>query len=134
MKFITSIAVVLISLAFSASVMAQQAGFGLLYYDGDVVRTVVPPAAAPMSGKDNIYPIMGGVEDQLPVAAVGPGDKDYHGGKWAVHVVTWMVDVEPYLLTSEAEVLEAYMSDDVSITRVMEADFKCPVQKLPGNR
>ena len=33
------------------------AGFGALYYNGDVVGTVVPPATAPMQGKDPIYPV-----------------------------------------------------------------------------
>ena len=101
-------------------------GFGNLYYDGEVVRTVVPPAAAPKEGRDNLYPIMGGAEGQLPVAAVAPGDTDYHGGQWAVHVVTWNTD--PYLLTSEGDILAAETAGDVTITRVPEADFKCPVQ------
>ena len=101
-------------------------GFGNLYYNGEVVRTVVPPAAAPKEGRDNLYPIMGGVDGQLPVAAVAPGDTDYHGGQWAVHVVTWNTD--PYLLTSEGDVLAAEAAGDVTITRVPEADFKCPVQ------
>ncbi len=128
MKF--RIVLVLMLLTFSGSALAQ-AGFGTLYYDGNVVGTVVPPAASPMQGRDNIYPIMGGVEGQYPVAAVGPGHRDYHGGKWAVHVVNWMVDVEPYLLTSEDEVLDAYLAGDITITRVMEADFKCPIQRKP---
>jgi len=51
------------------------------------------------------------------IAAVAPGDTDYHGGKWAVHVVMLM----------------AYMDGDVSITRVLEADFKCPIQRQPKN-
>jgi hypothetical protein len=76
-------------------------GFGFLYYDGDVVRTVVPPAAMPKEGTDPLYPIEGGAEGQLPVAGVAPGDRGYHGGKWAVNVVTW--NVTPYLLTSESE-------------------------------
>ena len=101
-------------------------GFGTLYYDGEVVRTVVPPAAAPKEGRDNLYPIMGGAEGQLPVAAVAPGDTDYHGGQWAVHVVNWNTD--PYLLTSEGDILAAEVAGDVTITRVPEADFKCPVQ------
>ena len=101
-------------------------GFGELYYNGEVVRTVVPPAAAPKEGRDNLYPIMGGVEGQLPVAAVAPGDTDYHGGQWAVHVVTWSKG--PYLLTSEGDVLAAEAAGDVTITRVPDADFKCPVQ------
>jgi hypothetical protein len=130
MKFITTIVFVLTSLTFSTVVLAEQP-FHALYLDGEVVRTIVPPAAAPMTGKDNIYPVMGGVEDQLPVAAVGPGSEGYHGGKWAVHVVTWMAMVEPYLLTSEYEVKAAYYDGDITITRVIEADFKCPIQKQP---
>ena len=101
-------------------------GFGSLYYEGEVVRTVVPPAAMPKEGIDPIYPIMEGAEGQLPVAAVAPGDRDYHGGKWAVNVVTW--NTAPYLLTSEADVLDAEARGDVTVTRVPEADFKCPVQ------
>ena len=128
MKFIAAIG--LLVLTFSANVSAQ-AGFGALFYDGGVVGTVVPPAAMPMEGKDNIYPVIDGAEGQLPVAAVAPGDTDYHGGKWAVHVVMWTAEVEPYLLRSEAEVLEAYMDGDVSIARMMEADFKCPIQRKP---
>jgi len=128
MKFVAVIALVLF--AFSGNVLAQ-AGFGQLYYDGNVVGTVVPPAAAPMAGKDNIYPIVNGVEGQLPVAGVGPGDRDYHGGKWAVHVAMWSVEAEPYLLTSEEEVIAAYMDGDLNITRVLEADFKCPIQRKP---
>ena len=128
MKYIAAIALLLIT--FSANAVAQP-GFAALFLDGEVVGTVVPPAAAPMQGKDNIYTVSNGVEGQLPVAAVGPGVGDYHGGKWAVHVVTWMADADPYLLTSEEDVLEAYMYGDVAITRVLEADFKCPIQRKP---
>ena len=102
--------------------------FGQLFYDGTVVRTVVPPAAAPMRGRDNLYPVMGGVEGQLPVAAVAPGDKNYHGGQWAVHVVMWKAGATPYKLMSEDAVLMAYQMGDVTITRALEADFKCPIQ------
>ena len=130
MKFISAIALVLI--VFSGSIAAQ-AQFGELYYNGGVVGTIIPPAAAPMEGKDPIYPVTNGVEDQLPVAGVAPGDKEYHGGKWAIHLVTFMVDVEPYLLTSEANVMDAYDAGDVTITRAMEADFKCPIQRKPKN-
>ena len=101
-------------------------GFGELYYEGEVVRTVVPPASNPFQGRDNIYPIDGGAEGQLPVAAVAPGDRDYHGGKWAVNLVEW--NTEPYLLTSEDEILDAAAAGDVTITRVPGNDFKCPIQ------
>lgn len=92
---------------------------GTLYYDGVEVRTIVPPAAMPNEGRDNLYI----VPNQFPVAAVAPGDKDYHGGAWAVNIVTWNIGAVPYLLMSEDDVLNA----DVTITRNPEADFRCPI-------
>lgn len=107
---------------FSLPAAAQRPGFGNLYYDGEVVRTVVPPAANPFQGRDALY----FVPFQLAVAAVAPGDTDYHGGHWAVHTVDW--NVTPYLLTSEEEVLAAEAADDISIIREAENDFRCPIQ------
>jgi hypothetical protein len=104
-------------------------GFGSLYYDGEVVRTVVPPAAMPFQGRDNLYPFPGeAANGQLPITAVAPGDRDYHGGQWAVNLVDWDEEVEPYLLTSEADVLAAEAAGDISIDRRPDLDFKCPVQ------
>ena len=128
MKIIATFILAVASLLFVASASAAKPAFGNLFYEGDIVRTVIPPAAAPKQGRDNIYPIMGGVEEQLPVAAVAPGDRGYHGGKWAVNVVMWTMGVEPYLLTSEDEVFDARDYGDVNITRVPDADFKCPIQ------
>jgi hypothetical protein len=120
--------IAMLSLAFLSLPAAAKrpVGFGNLYYDGQVVRTVVPPSAMPFQGRDNLYPIVDGVEGQLPVAAVAPGDRDYHGGQWAVNMVEWNVD--PYLLTSEAEVLAAAAAGDVTITRIPGNDFRCPIQ------
>lgn len=107
---------------------AQKPGFGNLYYADEIVRTVVPPAAMPFQGRDNLYPIVNGVQDQLPVAAVAPGDPDYHGGQWAVNLVEWNPNVEPYLLTSEEDVLATAQDGDITITRLQGNDFKCPIQ------
>lgn len=109
-----------------AGVAFAKPGFGNLYYNGSVVRTVVPPAAAPWTGVDPIYAIVDGVTGQLNITAVAPGDVDYHGGRWAVHVVTWNVD--PYLLTSAADVYTAEASGDVTVTRMPDKDILCPVQ------
>jgi len=106
----------------SISTQEARPGFGNLYYEGMVVRTIVPPASMPIMGRDNLYAI----PDQLGVAGVAPGDRDYHGGQWAFHSVTW--SVTPYLLTSEQEVLDAAASGDVTITRIPENDFRCPIQ------
>lgn len=110
----------------AAPALGARAGFGNLYYDGMVVRTVVPPAAMPQEGRDNFYVVVEGAEGQLGVAAVAPGDRDYHGGQWAFHRVEWNVD--PYLLISEQEVLAAAAAGDVMITREPANDFKCPIQ------
>lgn len=102
-------------------------GFGHLFLNGETVRTNVPPSnVEPGSGRDAFYRIMDGTPEQLGVAAVGPGTGNYHGGRWAVHDVTW--NTTPYLLTSEAEVLDAADAGDVTITRVESADFRCPIQ------
>lgn len=93
-----------------------------IYLDGQLVRTIVPPAAAPKQGVDDFYKVPG----TGGVAAVGPGDKGYHGGKWAVHEVEFTVD--PYKLKSEAAILAAETAGDITITRVAADDFKCPIR------
>ncbi len=99
---------------------------GQLYFEGTIVRTLVPPAAMTQPGTDPLYVIMGGASGQLPVVGTAPGDPDYRGGQWAFHSVTW--NVEPYLLVSEEAVHDAAGAGDVTIVRVYENDFKCPVQ------
>jgi hypothetical protein len=100
---------------------------GCCFYEGRMVRTVVPPASTPKEGRDNFYAFPNGAAaGQKGVVAVAPGDRDYHGGHWAFHAVTF--NVTPYLLTSEAAVLAAVAAGDVSIARVAANDFRCPIQ------
>jgi hypothetical protein len=113
-------------LAVTAVLAVGQAGFGQLYYNGYVVRTVVPPAANPHEGTADLFVIVGGAGGQLPVAGAGPGDPGYRGGKWAFNEVTW--NTTPYLLTSAAEVRAAESAGDVTVTRMSDKDFKCPIQ------
>lgn len=123
---IAALAVLTLFSVAAAPSFAQMPGFGFLYYDDQVVRTVVPPAAAPLAGRDNLYVVVNGVAGQLGIAGVAPGDSDYHGGEWALHEVTW--NVAPHLLTSEAAVLSAAASGEVTVTRVPGNDFRCPIQ------
>jgi len=99
---------------------------GCCFYQGRVVRTVVPPASTPQEGRDNFYGFSSGAAGQKGVVGVAPGDQDYHGGHWAFHAVTFTGT--PYLLTSEEAVLAAAAEGDVSITRVAANDFRCPIQ------
>lgn len=100
---------------------------GCCYYEGTVVRTVVPPAANPRTGRDNFYGIVNGVPGQKGVVAVAPGDREYHGGHWRFYAVTFTG--APYLLTSEAAVRAAEEAGDVTVVRNPDADFKCPIQR-----
>lgn len=106
---------------------AAKADKGFLFHNGDVVRTVVNPAAIPRGGTDPFYAVTNGVEGQLGIAGVAPGDGHYHGGAWAVNLVTFEEGVDPYLLTSDEAVFAAEAAGDVTVTRDADADFRCPV-------
>jgi hypothetical protein len=93
-----------------------------IWLDGTLVRTIVLPAASPGEGTDDFYMVPG----TGGVAAVGPGDRGYHGGNWAVHVVSWNVGMYP--LTSYDAIMEAQADGHIVISRVEEADFLCPIQ------
>ena len=100
---------------------------GCCYYNGRIVRTVVPPAATPQEGTDTFYGFPGAAATgQKGVVGVIPGTPGYHGGHWKFYAVTW--NVTPYLLTSEAAVLAAAAAGDVTVTRIPANDFKCPIQ------
>ena len=103
-------------------------GFGTLFFNGGTVRTVVVPAAFPNSGTDPFFRVTNGAAGQLGIAGVAPGSADYHGGAWAVNLVTFSAAVKPYLLTSAHAVQTAAAAGDVTVTRIPAADFRCPVQ------
>jgi len=103
-------------------------GFGTLFYNGGMIRTVVVPAAFPNSGTDPFFKVTNGAAGQLGIAGVAPGSADYHGGHWAVNLVTFNAAVTPYLLTGARAVQTAAAAGDVTVTRVPAADFLCPVQ------
>lgn len=127
-----AVAVPAILLATLAPAQAARPGFVFpticCYYNGQVVRTVVPPAAFPNTGIDPFYAITNGVSGQKGVVAVAPGAVGYHGGHWAFNAVSFNAGVTPYLLTSARAVLAAAAAGDVSITRAPAMDFLCPIQ------
>ncbi len=116
------------ALAASADGANPAVGFGMLFYNGGTVRTVVVPSAFPNSGTDPFFKVTNGAAGQLGIAGVAPGSADYHGGAWAVNLVTFKAAVTPYLLTSAQAVQTAATAGHVTVTRVPAADFRCPVQ------
>ncbi len=92
MKTLTTALFTILAIALAlpvTSVFAAKPGFGNLYFNGMIVRTVVPPSAFPNEGRDNFYKVTNGVSGQLGVASVAPGSGDYHGGAWKVFTVTF---------------------------------------------
>ena len=128
-KKITSALIALLAMIALVPAFASAAppARGMLYLDGDTVRTLVPPASIPHGGRDPLYMVTNGVAEQLGIAAVGPGYPGYHGGAWAVYQVTFVQGVTPYLLTSDEEVADAASAGDVTVTRVPALDNRCPV-------
>jgi hypothetical protein len=101
---------------------------GTLFFNGGTIHTVVVPAALPNGGVDPFYKVTNGAAGQLGIAAVAPGSGDYHGGAWAVNLVTFKSGKAPYLLTSAQSVLAAQEKGDLTVVRRPDLDFRCPVQ------
>jgi hypothetical protein len=112
----------------AAAPAAAKTGKGQLFHDGAVVGTVVTPSPiAEGTGTDPFYKVTNGVEGQLGIAGVAPGDGPYHGGAWQVYLVTFKSGVTPHMLTSDEAVSAAEASGEVTVTRAAGADFRCPV-------
>ena len=120
--------IVVVMLTGSTGSASATTGKGQLFHDGSIVRTVVNPARLPDGGLDPFYSVTNGADGQLGIAGVAPGDGPYHGGAWAVNVVTFKEGVNPYLLTSDEAVFQAEAAGDVTVVRTPEADFRCPIQ------
>ena len=114
--------------ALSATSALASTTQGKLFFNGQVVRTVVTPAAVPNGGTDPFYEVSGGVAGQLGIVGDGPSSPDYRGGLWAVNDVTFTPGTTPFLLTSAQAVLTAQGLGEVTVTRNPAADFRCPIQ------
>lgn len=122
---IVAAAVAVVAVLALAAPAGAKAGKGFLFLDGRVFGTTVPPSPLPHGGNDPLFSVTNGVEGQFGIAGVGPGQPGYNGGAWEVYRVTFTV--EPYLLTSDEDVMAAHAAGDVEVVRAPEADFRCPV-------
>ena len=101
--------VLIVAAAAVAAALPTAASSGVggpaFYVDGVAYRTVNTPTdlsgtGAPAHSFDTIYDF-GGL--QLNVATAAPGDRDYNGGRWRVHALTF---------TNYAAALAAYDAND----------------------
>ncbi len=122
-------ALILLCLSAAPALASSQVGQGSLFLDDRVVGTVLPPSQMQAgTGQDPFYKVTNGTSGQLGIAGVGPGDAGaYHGGSWQVWTVAFNSGVTPYLLTSASAVAAAQAAGDVTVTRVPDADFRCPI-------
>src|SRR5438445_10605813 len=105
---ITIFSALVIALVLPAtSAFAATPGFGHLYFNGTIVRTVVPPAAFPNEGRDNFYKVTNGATGQLGIVAVAAGSPAYNVGHWTVVTATFSSEITPVLLTPEQAVRSA---------------------------
>ena len=135
-------------MAVAAGVMPASAGVTgpAFYVDGQVYRTVATPTdltgtGAPAHAWDVIYDF-GGAQ-KMNVATAAPGDRDYNGGRWMVHALSFP---EGYpaavasgdmnangVLDSDSE-LAAAMKDGTATDAGVVKSFVCPVIPLARGR
>ena len=113
------------------------------YVDGSMYRTVATPTdlsrtGGPDKSFDTIYDFDG---NQASVATAAPGDRDYNGGRWRVHALSFPDGYSSALeagdmngndvLDSDAE-LKVAMDAGFALDAGVVKSFVCPVIPLPG--
>jgi len=99
--------------------------FGTIYADGEAFRTFGNPARVdPGTGTDPIIAFSN--FDQGGVAQYAPGQGS-HGGRWMVWVATWVDPADAHLLTDFDDVMALVDAGEITLQRVPDADFRCPI-------
>lgn len=132
-----------LGLAFAAPASAGVSG-PAFYVDGTFYRTVATPTdlsgtGAPEHSYDTIYSL--GVQPSIATAA--PGDRDFNGGRWAVHAVSLPHGYAAALtsgdldgdgvLTSDTELGAAFAAGD-AVDKGIVKYFVCTVNPLPASQ
>ena len=115
------------------------------YVDGVQYRTVATPTdlsgtGAPAHSFDTIYDFGGA---QMNVATAAPRDRDYNGGRWHVHALSFPQGYAAALAAGDAD-LDGVLDSDAELRTALDAglaidggvvkSFVCPVIPLPGGR
>lgn len=118
--------VLLTTLLVSTTAMAhaQLGPPGEMIYAHDVLyRTIGTPADLPPHGSFNaIYALGGGLGS---VSSAAPGDREWRGGRWEVHLVTFLT-IAPRQFTNAEDLLAARQRGEVAIGDVVRR-FECPL-------
>jgi len=121
--FLTLALFAALSLIVAAPVGAKS--FGTIYAEGDAYRTFGNPARVdPGSGTDPIIAFSNFDQGGVAQFAPGPGS---HGGRWAVWVATWVDAGDAHLLTDFDDVIALVGAGEITLERMPNADFRCPI-------
>ena len=121
--FLALATLAVLTLIVAAPVGARE--FGTIYAEGDAYRTFGNPARVdPGTGTDPIIAFSN--FDQGGVAKYAPGQGS-HGGRWAVWVATWVDPADAHLLTDFDDVTALVTAGDITLQRMPDADFRCPI-------
>ena len=112
------------------------------YIDGEVYRTVATPTDLPRSAPDHSFDIIYNVREcqDMNVAEAAPGDPDFNGGRWQVHLVEF-ADCDVALAAHDAngsgtfdfaEEVEAAIAAGDAVDLGVVRSFVCTVNRLPG--
>ncbi|MGH2528853.1 MAG: hypothetical protein ACRDH0_05915 [Actinomycetota bacterium] len=127
-----------------AALAAGAGGVGgpAFYVDGELYRTVGTPTdlsgtGAPADSFDVIYQFAGA--QPFNVAEAAPGDTDYNGGRWRVHLLSFASGYAAALAAndlngngvfdSDAEI-DAALADGSAVDNGVVRQFVCPVIEL----
>jgi hypothetical protein len=123
------VAAALLAVLVSAPVGAKE--FGTVYVDDVAYRTFANRARVdPGTGTDPIISFTNFMQGGVAKFAPGEGS---HGGRWAVTMATWIDPADARLVTDYDEILTLASGDEPQITleRVPDADFRCPILPNP---
>ncbi len=115
---------ILLLIGFASVVAAQQGPPANMIYAHDRLYTGVnTPTDLPAQGLFNvIYPLGSGLD---AVSEAAPGDRDYRGGRWEVHPVTFLT-IAPRQFTNAEDIVAAAGRGEIRIGPVVKR-FECPL-------
>lgn len=130
------------SVAFAVPALAGVGG-PAFYVDGELYRTVGTPTdlsgtGAPDHAWDVIYEFG---DAQTNVAEAAPGDTDYNGGRWQVHMLEFPRGYEAAVeegdsdgngVLDSAEEVAAALAAGSAVDKGVVKQFECPAIPLPG--
>jgi hypothetical protein len=112
------------------------------YVDGELYRTVGTPTDLPARAPDHSFDVIYALDafQTFNVSTVAPGDRDYNGGRWQVHAISFD-DYEAALAAHDANGSGDFDSDEEVEAAIAAGDatdlgvvrrFECPVIKFPA--